>query len=142
VFLKVLISQFLKADDCPEVPLVIQERDSTSDLAAAVVVNYRSEDEAEKLLLARMHETGGFCPSAAMHEPNLAATLKALYALRVLGTDLSSFRTSCLDFVESLRCEDGGYLGSASDDATDVENTFYALFSIGCLMGDVLPEVD
>jgi prenyltransferase beta subunit len=141
VFLKVLISQFLKADDCPEVPLLIQERDSTSDLAAAVVVNYRSEDRAEKLLLARVYESGGFCPTAAMQEPNLAATLKALYALRVLGTDLSPIRDTCLQFIESLRCEDGGYLGCASDDSSDVENTFYALFSIGCLMADAQPEV-
>ncbi len=140
IFFKVIMAECLEQDDRPEVRLAISGSETTSNIAAAAVVNLQPDGDAEALLLQRCCSTGGVCSTAAMLYPNLESTAKALFALRILGADLSSLRTPCLDFIESLRRDDGGYVGHGMDNMTDVENTFYALLGTGCLVAGELTE--
>ncbi len=132
---KVIMTEYLQAGDRPDARLAIQDSDNTSDLAATAVVNGSPDQTAAAALMGRWCATGGFYPNNRRDIPRLESTAKALFALRVLGADLEELRAPCIDFVESLRRADGGYVASDMDDTTDVENTFYALFSIGCLAG-------
>jgi len=47
----------------------------------------------------------------------------------------AALRGPCLDFVESLRTDAGGYRGLALDEEADAEYTFYALLALGHLAG-------
>lgn len=140
MFFRVVMSQFLGFNDCPDTPLILRESDSTSDLAAAVVLNLRSDREAERLLMERYDEAGGFHPFADRQGPTLGSTSKALFALQMMGFDLSPVRAACLDFTASLRRADGGYVSHPDDAVPDVENTFYALVCLGCLAEGVSAE--
>lgn len=133
MFLKVVMAEYLNRNDHPDAHLHISDSETTSDLAAAVIVNQQPNPFAEKILVRRYCETGGFLATATATAPCLEATAKALYALRVLGVDLSPMRAPCLGFIESLRRTEGGYVAHGTDDVADTESTFYALFSIGCL---------
>ena len=46
---------------------------------------------------------------------------------------LNGLRESCLDFIDSLWTNRGGFYGHWSDDAIDTEYTYYALLSLGHL---------
>lgn len=107
---------------------------TTPNLAAVAVLNQRPDPHLEALLLERACASGGFCASTALPQPDLLSTATALFALRELRADLSSIRMACLDFIESLWRESGGFSGYTQDRFEDVEYTFYALLGIGCLM--------
>lgn len=49
------------------------------------------------------------------------------------GEELDLVRRSCLEFIESLWRDSGGFAGHVADEIEDGEYTFYALLSIGCL---------
>lgn len=85
-------------------------------------------------LLARCHCEGGFLASPDAPLPDLLSTATALYALHSQKTPLDAARiTACLGFVESLQEPSGGFCGQWTDDTPDIEYTFYALLSLGCL---------
>lgn len=86
-------------------------------------------------LLARAAPEGGFFATAATPLPDLLSTATALHALDGVAEVPAALRQSCLTFVESLRTEDGGYLGLALDEEPDAEYTFYALLALGHLAG-------
>jgi prenyltransferase beta subunit len=128
LFLKLLIGEH--ADEPVEVPLTAP----TTSLAAAVVVNRQIDKDTEAALRARVCTPGGFGATEKLKIPDLLSTATALFALRLLEADLAPLRRPCLEYIESLWRDSGGFAGHAEDEFEDVEYTFYALLGIGCLM--------
>ena len=89
---------------------------------------------AEKALFERICSGGGFAATEQLGKADLLSTATALFALWSLRADLDLIRRPCLDYVESLWRDSGGFAGHIADEIEDVEYTFYALLSIGCLM--------
>jgi len=65
--------------------------------------------------------------------PDLLSTATALHALVALGTALETLAEPCLDFVDSLWTNRGGFHGHWADDELDVEYAFYGLLALGHL---------
>jgi prenyltransferase beta subunit len=85
-------------------------------------------------LLARAHPAGGFLamPSAPM--PDLLSTATTLHALASMEVPLPApLKERCLDFVDSLWTNRGGFHGHWADDDLDAEYTFYGLLALGHL---------
>lgn len=109
----------------------------TPATAAAVVVmrhlDGRADRNAGMWLLDRCHARGGFFASAATPVPDLLSTATALHALSSLGVPIAGLREPCLDFVDSLWTNRGGFFGTWADDTVDCEYTYYALLALGHL---------
>lgn len=84
-------------------------------------------------LLARVHPQGGFLAAPHAPIPDLLSTATALHALSGLQRDLEPFREACLDFVDTLWTNQGGFHGNWTDEILDVEYTFYGLLALGHL---------
>lgn len=84
-------------------------------------------------LLARSLPSGGFFAMPDAPIPDLLSTATALHALAGLQVPLNGLREPCLDFIDSLWTNRGGFFGHWSDDAIDTEYTYYALLSLGHL---------
>jgi hypothetical protein len=84
-------------------------------------------------LLDRCHPRGGFFASSATPVPDLLSTATALHALSAMRVPFEGLAEPCLDFVDSLWTNRGGFFGTWADDAADCEYTFYALLSLGHL---------
>ncbi|MGQ9660873.1 MAG: prenyltransferase/squalene oxidase repeat-containing protein [Kiritimatiellia bacterium] len=84
-------------------------------------------------LLSRCESDGGFRATSDAPWPDLLSTATALYALKLTAVDLAQLREPCLDFVESLWDESGGFVGHEDDSLCDCEMTFYGLLALGCL---------
>jgi hypothetical protein len=84
-------------------------------------------------LLARALPSGGFYAVPDAPIPDLLSTATALHALSGLRVPLNGLREPCLDFIDSLWTNRGGFFGHWSDDAIDTEYTYYALLSLGHL---------
>jgi prenyltransferase beta subunit len=82
-------------------------------------------------LLDRCHESGGFYATPAAPVPDLLSTATALHALAAIGTPIDALQEACLDFVDSLWTNRGGFYGSWADDELDCEYTYYGLLAIG-----------
>jgi prenyltransferase beta subunit len=112
----------------------------TTATAAAVLATRHLDaphDRAAGLwLLDRCHTRGGFCASCSTPVPDLLSTATALHALSALHVPIGGVRDPCLDFVDSLWTNRGGFFGSWADDAADCEYTFYALLALGHLSLD------
>lgn len=110
---------------------------STSATAAAVAVlqqlNQPIKPEAGDWLLARHHPQGGFRANPQAPMPDLLSTATALHALAALSRDCAPIRESCLDFIDSLWTNAGGFYGHWGDDALDCEYAFYGLLALGHL---------
>lgn len=115
-------------------PLQIETDSPTTTIAAAMVVNSDPDKAAQALLMGRARPTGGFAPVATVDSPDLLSTATALFALASQGVDLDPIRQPCMEYVESLWRDSGGFAGHESDAFEDVEYTFYGLLSIGCLL--------
>ena len=87
----------------------------TPPTAAAVTVQRRlarpAEPEAVAWLRARHVPAGGFRASAAAPVPDLLSTATALHALAGAHAPLEPLREPCLDFVDSLWTNSGGFYG-------------------------------
>ena len=110
----------------------------TTATAAAVLVLRHIDDAARDRnagvwLLDRCHPRGGFFASPATPVPDLLSTATALHALSTLHLPLGGLREPCLDFVDSLWTNRGGFFGTWADDDADCEYTFYALLALGHL---------
>jgi len=88
---------------------------------------------AASWLLARCHAQGGFLAAPGAPLPDLLSTATALHALSGLNGNLEPVRERCLDFVDSLWTNQGGFHGHWGDDALDVEYTYYGLLALGHL---------
>jgi prenyltransferase beta subunit len=84
-------------------------------------------------LLGCAHPEGGFraFPEAPM--PDLLSTAVVLHALDGLQVDFSPLKELCLDFIDSLWVNDGGFHGYWADDELDLEYTYYGLLALGHL---------
>jgi Prenyltransferase and squalene oxidase repeat len=84
-------------------------------------------------LLARAHPDGGFraTPNAPM--PDLLSTATALHALGGMQVPFGHTKEKCLDFLDTLWTNDGGFHGHWGDDHLDCEYTFYGLLALGHL---------
>lgn len=127
-------SVFLKlfADDFHQGEIGYDLADPTTNLAAALITSANA-DIAE-VLMKRVVETGGFAPTKHIGVPDLLSTATALFALVESGVDLDGIHKPCLEYVESLWRDSGGFAGHIADEFEDVEYTFYALLSIGSLI--------
>lgn len=110
---------------------------STNPTAAAVLVlrHLRAEIPASSgdWLLRQAHPRGGFRATPAAPIPDLLSTASALHALTALGISYSHLKEPCLDFIDSLWTNSGGFHGNWADDALDCEYTFYGLMALGHL---------
>ncbi|PYV11803.1 MAG: hypothetical protein DMG07_18400 [Acidobacteria bacterium] len=84
-------------------------------------------------LLARCHRSGGFFAADQSPIPDLLSTATALHALAGLGVPVDGVKEPCLDFIDSLWTNRGGFYGSWADDSLDCEYTYYALLALGHL---------
>lgn len=87
-------------------------------------------------LLDRCHSGGGFFASRFAPVPDLLSTATALHALSSLHVPLGGIQEPCLDFVDSLWTNRGGFFGTWADDTADCEYTYYALLALGHLSLD------
>ena len=109
----------------------------TPPTAAAVTIQRRlsrpADREATDWLRARHVPAGGFCASPSTPLPDLLSTATALHALAGAHAPLEPIKEPCLDFIDSLWSNSGGFYGSWGDDVQDCEYTFYALLALGHL---------
>lgn len=84
-------------------------------------------------LLDRCHSSGGFLATPAAPIPDLLSTATALHALTTLHAPLAGLQEACLDFVDSLWTNRGGFYGTWVDDTLDCEYTYYGLLALGHL---------
>ncbi len=84
-------------------------------------------------LKAQQHGDGGFFAVPFAPMPDLLSTATALHALAIIGCDISDIKESCLDYVDSLWVNQGGFYGNWGDDRLDCEYTFYGLLALGNL---------
>ena len=112
----------------------------TTATAAAVLVLRHLDAPLDRTaglwLLDRCHARGGFFASRSTPVPDLLSTATALHALSALHVPLAGLRDPCLDFVDSLWTNRGGFFGTWADDTVDCEYTFYALLALGHLSLD------
>jgi prenyltransferase beta subunit len=134
LFLKQLAGDRLGLARLPVAPRPIAFTDPTPSLAAAIIVSRPADKAAAEVLLSRFCSSGGFAATDRLNIADLLSTATALFALQRLHADLDSIRRPCLEFVESLWRDSGGFAGNTTDEFEDVEYTFYALLSVGCLM--------
>jgi prenyltransferase beta subunit len=109
----------------------------TTTTAAAVTLLRHLQQEIDprlgEWLLARCRPEGGFFASPAAPVPDLLSTASALHALSGMQVSLREVQEPCLDFVDSLWNNRGGFYGSWADDTLDCEYTYYALLALGHL---------
>jgi prenyltransferase beta subunit len=109
----------------------------TTATAAAVLIlrqlGIPVDREAGIWLLDRCHAGGGFFAATSAPVPDLLSTATALHALSALHMPIAGLSDPCLDFVDSLWTNRGGFFGTWADDAADCEYTYYALLTLGHL---------
>ena len=104
--------------------------------AAAVLLRHFDRPRDDRLvswLLARWHPDGGFFASARAPLPDLLSTATALHALVSMHAPIDAIKEPCLDFVDTLWTNAGGFCGSWADPVQDCEYTYYALLALGHL---------
>jgi prenyltransferase beta subunit len=109
---------------------------TTATAAAVTLMRQLQLDPDPSLaawLLSRCLPAGGFFALPGAPIPDLLSTATALHALGGLHVPLNGLREPCLDFIDSLWTNRGGFYGHWSDDAIDTEYTYYALLSLGHL---------
>src|SRR5688500_17917131 len=116
----------------PDLPIAL-----TPSTAAAVMLmrhlGATPDRDAGMWLLDRCHAGGGFFAAPASPVPDLLSTATALHALSSLHVPLGGITEACLDFVDSLWTNRGGFYGTWADEEADCEYTYYALLALGHL---------
>jgi len=112
----------------------------TTNATAAAVLVLRElavpvDTSVSDWLLARSHPGGGFVATPATPMPDLLSTATVLHALTRLGMSIEPLKEGCLDFVDTLWTNQGGFHGHWADDVLDCEYTFYGLLALGHLAG-------
>lgn len=85
--------------------------------------------------LLKCLDDGGFRVMPIAPVADLLSTAVALHSLVMAGYDLSSIRSSCLNFVDLLWNGQVGFCANAFDPISDPEYMFYGLLSLGHLSG-------
>ncbi len=76
---------------------------------------------------------GGFRPAPTAPVPDLLSTATALHALTSMKIDIGPWKETCLDFVDTLWTNRGGFYGHWEDTHVDCEYTYYGLLALGHL---------
>jgi hypothetical protein len=110
----------------------------TSATAAAIAVRRQLSEAGSDAalgdwLLARVHAQGGFTAAPLVPAPDLLSTATGLHALATLHCSLDPIREICLDFIDTLWTNRGGFYGHWADDRLDCEYTYYGLLALGHL---------
>lgn len=109
----------------------------TPSTAGAVAIIRQLEAEPDPSvgdwLLARCLPDGGFIVAPGIPLPDLLSTATALHALAALHVPIGALREPCLDYLDSLWTNAGGFYGSWPDDILDCEYTYYGLLALGHL---------
>jgi len=110
---------------------------STNSTAAAVTLlrqlTMPVSAQVGDWLLARVDAQGGFRAAMGAPLPDLLSTATSLHALAGLERDFQIIKESCLDFVDSLWTNEGGFYGHWGEEILDCEYTYYGLLSLGHL---------
>ncbi len=111
---------------------------ATNATAGAVALirylGFPVNDAVGNWLLARAHEQGGFVAAPGAPLPDLLSTATVLHALAAMDRRLPApLHERCMDFIDSLWTNDGGFHGHWADEHADAEYTFYALLALGHL---------
>src|SRR5687768_12276107 len=110
---------------------------STPATAAAVLIMHHAgvtpDPGVGRWLMARCHPDGGFFAAPRAPMPDLLSTATALHALAAVHAETSALREPCLDFVDTLWTNAGGFHGSWADSTLDCEYTYYGLLALGHL---------
>jgi prenyltransferase beta subunit len=110
---------------------------ATPSTAAAVMVMRHLDREPDpavaEWLFARAHLDGGFFAAPGAPVPDLLSTATALHALVAMHADILPIKEACLDFVDTLWTNEGGFCGSWLDHTLDCEYTYYGLLALGHL---------
>ncbi len=110
---------------------------STNASAAALVtlhtLSAQPNRPAAQWLLAQRHAQGGFVAAPGAPLPDLLSTATTLHALAVSQVSLEPLHEACLDFIDSLWSNTGGFHGHWLDETLDAEYTFYGLLALGHL---------
>jgi prenyltransferase beta subunit len=109
----------------------------TSATAAAAIVlknlQVTPPPDIGMWLLARCLPQGGFQAAANVPLPDLLSTATALHALACLDVNYSALVEPCLDFVDTLWTNSGGFYGHWAEEMIDAEYTYYGILAIGHL---------
>lgn len=92
-----------------------------------------SDGRGEAWLLQCAHSQGGFRAGPQAPMPDLLSTATVLHALAESKTSFETLREPCLDYVDSLWTNEGGFFGHWGDEHLDCEYTFYGLLALGRL---------
>jgi hypothetical protein len=84
-------------------------------------------------LLSCFDPQGGFRSAPSAPIPDLLSTATALHALTSLKIDIGPRKEPCLDFIDSLWTNRGGFFGHWEDSHVDCEYTYYGLLALGHL---------
>jgi len=110
---------------------------STNATAAAItLLRNLSEplpEAAGQWLLARVHPDGGFRAAPDSPVPDLLSTATALHALSGMQVPIDKIKDACLDFVDTLWTNEGGFYGHWAERELDCEYTYYGLLALGHL---------
>lgn len=114
----------------PELPIGLTP---PAAAAATLLRQFGHQPDARLVdwLLERHHPQGGFFATPLAPLPDLLSTATALHALQGMHADLRKVQEPCLDFLDSLWTNRGGFYGSWEDDTLDVEYTYYGLLALG-----------
>jgi hypothetical protein len=110
----------------------------TAPATAAAISLYRRmgwpvPQECVAWLLQCFLPEGGCRAFPAAPMPDLLSTAVALHGLNGAGFDLRPLQESCLDYIDSLWSNEGGFHGNWTDHALDCEYTYYGLLALGHL---------
>ena len=110
---------------------------TTATAAAVTLLRHLGAPVSQSVagwLKARAHRQGGFLAMPNAPLPDLLSTATALHALAGMQEALElGVREACLDFIDTLWTNQGGFHGHWGDDILDVEYTFYGLLALGHL---------
>ena len=103
--------------------------------AESVLRNLGAEtpERACAWLQAQFYTEGGFFAVPAAPMPDLLSTATALHALAGMGVEYGEMKEPCLDYIDSLWINQGGFYGNWGDVNLDCEYTFYGLLALGHL---------
>ncbi len=115
---------------------------STPATSAALTVLHYLNEPVDNLstnwLLSRLCPKGGFTAMATPGQdgiPDLLSTATSLHALALTGIPIDNIKERCLDFLDTLWSNEGGFRGNWADDILDCEYTYYGLLALGHLSG-------
>lgn len=106
---------------------------TSAALVALDLLDQKEHVKSIEWLLSNIDESGGFRVIQFAPVPDLLSTAVGLFALKVIGADLSPVRNQCRAFVESLWDDDIGFRPNPYDQWSDCEYTFYGLLALGAL---------